>query len=63
MINLDQHEYLDRVYRGAGAVVVVHAKDRMPFPEDEGIYVHPGALTALSFSQVRVMSFIELYKS
>ena len=36
----------------AGARIVVHPQDRMPFPKDEGVLVAPGQMTTVGIRQV-----------
>ena len=36
----------------AGARVVLHPQERMPFPEDEGILAKPGLLTSVGVRKV-----------
>ena len=52
ILNVQQDEYIDGVNEGAGARVVVHSQDRMPFPQDEGVLVTPGQLSSLGVRQV-----------
>ena len=54
VINIDQDEYTDKFGEEAGARVVLHAQDKMPFPEDEGILARPGLLTSVGLKRVRV---------
>ena len=38
----------------AGAVIVVHSKDTMPFPEDYGTVLTPGAYNAIRIQLVQI---------
>ena len=38
----------------AGAVVVIHSKDSMPFPEDYGTVLTPGVFNAISIRLVKL---------
>ena len=49
---INQAEYLASGSQGAGVVMVVHPKERMPFPEDEGMLAKPGRLTAVEIKKV-----------
>ena len=51
-MDIVQHEYIPDVGQSAGAVVVVHNSDVMPFPEDEGILALPGRMTNVAFRRV-----------
>ena len=52
IVNVNQAEYLDTVSDTAGIRLVVHPRNRMPFPEDEGITVSPGRSTSIGIRQV-----------
>ena len=54
VINIEQEEYIPNLIDGAGAVVVVHTPQRMPFPEDEGVLAMPGQVTSVAITQVKV---------
>ena len=58
VLNIGQYEYIPDVGEAAGAVVVVHDSDDMPFPEDEGILALPGKLTSVGIKKVQ--SFVYL---
>ena len=49
---LEQDEYAVEVTHGLGARIVVHPSDRMPFPEDHGILISPGADTHIGIMEV-----------
>ena len=52
VLDIGQQEYIQDVGQSAGAVVVVHNSDQMPFPEDEGILALPGRLTNVAMRRV-----------
>ncbi len=52
ILNIDQSEYLSAGNEAAGARIVVHSQDAMPYPEDAGIVAQPGMLTSLHVSRV-----------
>ena len=52
VVNIDQDEYTDKMGEEAGARVVLHPQERMPFPEDEGILAKPGLLTSVGVRKV-----------
>ena len=54
MINIGQDEYTEKFGEEAGARVVVHSQDNMPFPEDEGTMVKAGSITNLGIKRVTV---------
>ena len=62
MLYINQAEYLLMSDFGAGAIVVVHPADRMPFPEDEGNYALPGRTTSYEIREVDSMFYL-LYLS
>ena len=51
--NIQQDEYVGDIAQEAGVRVVVHSRDRMPFPEDEGVSVIPGQMTYIGMRLVR----------
>jgi len=51
-IDIQQHEYLKQTGDIAGAIVVIHPQNQMPFPEDDGILVSPGHATSIGITQV-----------
>ena len=51
-LNIDQDEYISTGNDAAGARIVIHSQDKMPYPEDEGILVKPGLMTSIHVSQV-----------
>ena len=55
VVNIDQAEYTDQFGQEAGARVVLHPQDRMPFPEDEGILAKPGLLTSVGVRKVDII--------
>ena len=52
ILNVHQKEYLPELADTAGIRLLVHEKDRMPFPEDEGITVSPGHSTSIGLRKV-----------
>ena len=52
ILNIDQDEYIKETGDTAGARLVVHTQNSMPFPEDEGITVTPGQATSIGVRQV-----------
>ena len=38
----------------AGAVIVIHSKDTMPFPEDYGIVLTPGVYNAIRMQKIQI---------
>ncbi|XP_070542971.1 amiloride-sensitive sodium channel subunit gamma-like [Ptychodera flava] len=44
---IEQDEYLDDITENAGAVVLVHPPDNVPFPEEQGLELPPGFSTSL----------------
>ena len=52
VLNIRQEEYVSWADSSAGALVVVHPQDRMPFPEEEGIRASTGRMTSLGITQV-----------
>ena len=53
MVNVGQAEYTDLLGESAGARVVVHSQNHMPFPEDEGFLAKPGILTSAALKMVK----------
>ena len=52
ILNINQEEYTELSGDMAGIRLVVHAQERMPFPEDEGITISPGHSTSIGMRQV-----------
>ena len=52
-VNVGQDEYTDLLGEEAGARVVVHPQNRIPFPEDEGFVAKPGKLTSVGLRKVK----------
>ena len=55
-MDIGKHEYVQEVGESAGAVVVVHHSDKMPFPEDEGVLALPGRMTNIAVKMVSLCS-------
>ena len=53
ILDIGQYEYIPKIGEAAGAVIVVHPSDQMPFPEDQGIVIKPGMGTAIAIKAVR----------
>ena len=51
-MDIGQYEYLPEVGESAGVVVVVHPVDQMPFPEDDGVVLHPGRFSMIGVKLV-----------
>jgi hypothetical protein len=54
-MNIAQDEYILTGNEAAGARIVVHSQDSMPYPEDVGLLVKPGQLTSVHVSRVSEM--------
>ena len=57
ILNINQDEYIATGNDVAGAIVVIHSQDKMPYPEDEGILCKTGMLTSIHVSRVGMISF------
>ena len=57
ILGVVQEEYLPGLASSAGLVLVIHAQHRMPFPEDEGLYLEPGRATVVGIRQVSCSHF------
>ena len=53
-INLGQKDMFKPASGVAGAVVVVHSKGTMPFPEDYGTLLSPGLYNVIGIKLVRI---------
>ena len=53
-MNIGQSEFLRAAGSVAGAIVVVHARDKMPFPEDYGIMLTPGVFNVISLRMTQL---------
>ena len=54
ILNINQNDYIAATGESAGARLVIHHQSRMPFPEDDGITLQPGALTSVGLRHVRI---------
>ena len=52
VLNIGQEEYSDMMGEEAGARILVHPQNHMPFPEDEGIVARPLHLTSVGMRKV-----------
>ncbi|KAK6179325.1 hypothetical protein SNE40_011713 [Patella caerulea] len=52
---LEQNEYIPALSPEAGVKVVVHPRNTMPFPVDEGISVSPGYATSIGLNAVEMI--------
>ncbi len=52
ILNVGQDEYTSNIGEVAGAIMVVHPQDAMPFPEDEGIMLYPGEIASVGLRKV-----------
>ncbi|XP_067664680.1 amiloride-sensitive sodium channel subunit gamma-like [Haliotis asinina] len=55
---LDQDEYIAALSPSAGARVLIHPRNSMPFPEDEGISITPGVSTSVGLRKVDISRLI-----
>ena len=62
VVDIGQDEYTDSFGEEAGARVVLHPQDRMPFPEDEGVMAKPGQLTSIGVRKVGIELILDQYK-
>ncbi len=53
LLNVDQDEYLGSIDDVAGLVAVIHDQNTVPFPEDEGLAIHPGELLSIGVKKVK----------
>lgn len=51
-LNLVQPEYIKNTGEAAGALIVIHKQDMMPFPGDQAILAPPGSLVTIGIKQV-----------
>ncbi|KAI0217761.1 Amiloride-sensitive sodium channel subunit beta [Lamellibrachia satsuma] len=60
-LNIGQDDYVKDLGGSAGARIVVHPQDRMPFPKDEGVLTAPGQMTIIGIRQLNVVRLPEPY--
>ena len=53
VLNIGQADYTELLGELAGARLVTHPRNEMPFPEDEGVSLRPGLLTSVSVKKAR----------
>ncbi|CAH1796507.1 unnamed protein product [Owenia fusiformis] len=51
---VETNEYVPALTSAVGVRVLVHVPDKQPFPEDEGIDVHPGTKTSVGLKYIKV---------
>ncbi|XP_006813344.1 epithelial sodium channel subunit alpha-like [Saccoglossus kowalevskii] len=51
---IEQDEYIKGYTAIAGARIVIHDQDKMPFPEDNGFTIAPGAATSIGIRKVLI---------
>ncbi|KAL5017299.1 hypothetical protein ScPMuIL_006888 [Solemya velum] len=54
ILYMENHEYLDGITTGYGARVVIHDRNTLPFPADEGIYVSTNMETHIGLKLVEL---------
>ncbi|ESO09384.1 hypothetical protein HELRODRAFT_168365 [Helobdella robusta] len=59
--NVEQNDYVGEVAQSAGLRVVVHDPKRMPFPEDESIFVSPWTVTQIGLTMTQTKKINGLY--
>ncbi len=52
ILNIEQSEYIGSLAEAAGVKVVLHHKETMSFPEDNGFSVAPGQMTHIGLTMV-----------
>ena len=52
IVNIMQDEYVPTVGEAAGARVLIHSPDEMPFPEDAGFLLKPGTFSSIAVTKV-----------
>lgn len=55
-INIEQSQYVPELSDEAGANIIIHNANQMPFPHDEGITVPPGFSTSIAIRKVRMIA-------
>ena len=58
VVNIDQSEYTDLLTGPAGARIVVHDQNVMPFPNDMGILARPGELLSIGIRKVSILQLL-----
>lgn len=62
ILNIKQDEYITTGNEAAGARLVIHSQDAMPYPEDAGLLIKPGMLTSVHVSRVSVLHDVSVVK-
>lgn len=55
---VDEEEYIGLLAPNRGAMVVIHAPNTVPFPEDEGINLETGSAISIGIREVIIGTFI-----
>ncbi len=55
ILNIDQDDYFISGNDAAGARLVIHDQQAMPYPEDVGLLIKTGMLTSVHVSRVRTL--------
>jgi hypothetical protein len=53
-INIGQNDCLRAACSVAGAVLLVHDRDTLPFPEDHGIILNPGVYNVVNLRLIQI---------
>ena len=53
-INVGQTDLMSAIASVAGAIVLVHARNTMPFPEDYGVMLSPGVFNCVSLRLLQI---------
>ena len=62
ILNINQDEYITTGNEAAGARLVIHSQDAMPYPEDVGVLITPGMLTSVHVSRVSALPDVSVVK-
>ena len=52
IININQDEYITTGNDAAGARIVIHDQNSMPYPEDKGVIAKTGMMTSVHLTKV-----------
>lgn len=60
---IEESQYTEEVAGNTGVKVVIHAPNRMPFPEDEGLQLPPGFMSSIGVRMVNITRMPYPYSS
>ena len=58
---IEQDEYIPSLTDGAGIKLLIHDRDKIPFPRKTGVLLTPHTITSISIRKVRRQQYCDTY--